>query len=38
MGGGVEGGCGDDRFQAGDYPGVSVKGGVLMNVANPGAG
>ena len=38
MGGGVEGGYGDDRLQASDHPGTSVKGGDLTNVADPGAG
>jgi len=38
MGGGIEGGCGGDRLQAGDYPGLSVKGENLTRVADLGAG
>lgn len=34
MGGGIEGGYGDDRIQAGNYPGVSVEGRKLMRVTN----
>jgi hypothetical protein len=37
MGGGIEGGHGDDRLQAGNYPGVSAKG-KLMRMADFGAG
>lgn len=38
MGGRIEGGYGDDRIQAGDYPGVSVEGGKLTRMANLEAG
>ena len=38
MGGGIEGGYGDDRFQTGDFPGSSIKGEDLTKIADPRTG